>query len=147
MKELIEEKNKISDNKRLSKLEKILKDRSIRLSKQRLLILDYLMTHPIHPTAEEIFDGLKSEDPVISQATVYNTLNLFVNHKLIKELDFNMTSKRYELNRSSHGHFICESCGKIKDLDSIEIEKPEKLKDYSLNSVELIYRGICPDCK
>ena len=47
------------------------------------------MTHPIHPTAEEIFNGLKSENPVISQATVYNTLNL------------------YEFNKKIHGHFIC----------------------------------------
>ena len=147
MKELVENKSENTENKRLSYLREILRDRNIRISKQRLLILDYLMTHPIHPTAEEIFNGLKSEDPVISQATVYNTLNLFVKLKLIKELDFNMTSKRYEFNKSSHGHFICESCGMIKDLDSIEIEKPEKLRGYNLDDVELIYRGICPDCK
>lgn len=53
--------------------------------------------HPIHPTAENIFNGLKSEDPLVSQVTVYNTLNLFVKHKLIKELDFNIIFKRYEL--------------------------------------------------
>ena len=89
IKELIENKNENMDNERLSWLKEILKDRNIRISKQRLLILDYLMTHPIHPTSEEIFNGLKSKNPVISQATVYNTLNL------------------YEFNKKIHGHFIC----------------------------------------
>ena len=70
--------------KRLNSLKKILKDRKIRISHQRLLILDYLMTHPIHPTAETIFKDLKSQDPLISQATVYNSLNLFVKHNLVK---------------------------------------------------------------
>lgn len=88
-----------------------------------------------------------TKDPVISQATVYNSLNLFVKHKLVKELDFNMASKRYEFKRPSHGHFICEACGVIKDLEILDMEKPDMLKDYTIDTTEVIYRGICPDCK
>ena len=132
---------------RILKLKEILQDHKIRVSHQRLLILDYLITHPIHPTAEKIFKDLKSKDPVISQATVYNTLNLLVDNHLVKELDFNMSSKRYEFKKSSHGHFICEKCGKIEDLELEEIKQPEILLDYLIDTVEIIYRGICPDCK
>ncbi len=128
-------------------LKNILKDRGIRVSHQRLLILDYLKSTNTHPSAENIFHNLKSIDPVISQATVYNTLKLFVDNHLVRELDFNMPSKHYEYLDEYHGHFICKSCGMVKDLDSIGIEKPEKLKGFSLDSVELIYRGVCPDCK
>lgn len=147
MHELIESLRDENYEKRLNKLKKILQDKKIRISHQRLLILDYLITHPIHPTAEKIFKDLKSKDPVISQATVYNSLNLFVKHKLVKELDFNMISKRYEFKKPSHGHFICEACGKIEDLEITDIAKPDRLKDYTIDTTEVIYRGICPDCK
>ncbi len=130
MYDLIDNLKDEDEDKRLNKLKDILQDKKIRISHQRLLILDYLITHPIHPTAEKIFKDLMAKDPVISQATVYNSLNLFVKHNLVKELDFNMASKRYEFKRPSHGHFICESCGKIKDLEIIDIEKPDMLKDY-----------------
>ncbi len=133
-------------NQRLPKLRELLAKHNIRVSHQRLLILDYLIMHPTHPTADKIYKDLKKVDPVISQATVYNTLNLLVEHKLVKELDFNMSSKRYEFKKTNHGHFICESCGLIEDLDVDDLEYPEELSDYEIDNVEVIYRGICPVC-
>lgn len=136
-----------SYEKRINNLKRILQNKKIRISKQRLLILDYLMTHPIHPTAEEIFNDLKSEDPAISQATIYNSLNLFVKHKLVKELDFNMTSKRYEFYKSRHAHFICELCGDIEDVEIDEIDYEKNLSLYEINNVEVTFRGLCPQCQ
>lgn len=147
MHDLIESLRDADSDKRINTLKEILQDKKIRVSHQRLLILDYLITHPIHPTADKIYKDLMEKDPVISQATVYNSLNLFVSHNLVKELDFNMASKRYEFKRPSHGHFICESCGKIKDLEILDMEKPPMLKDYTIDTTEVIYRGICPDCE
>nr|WP_172540109.1 Fur family transcriptional regulator [Anaerococcus prevotii] len=133
-------------NQRLPKLRELLANHNIRVSHQRLLILDYLIMNPTHPTADTIYKDLKKVDPVISQATVYNTLNLLVDHKLVKELDFNMSSKRYEFKKTNHGHFICESCGLIEDLDVDDLEYPEELKEYEIDNVEVIYRGLCPVC-
>lgn len=134
-------------NRRKNHIIEILKGKNIRISKQRILILDYLMTHPIHPTAEEIFNDLKSEDPAISQATIYNNLNLFVKHKLVKELDFNMTSKRYEFYKKSHAHFICEVCGNIEDVEVDEVDYEKSLSMYQIDNVEITFRGICPECQ
>lgn len=133
-------------NQRLPKLRELLANHNIRVSHQRLLILDYLIMNSTHPTADTIYKDLKKVDPVISQATVYNTLNLLVEHKLVKELDFNMSSKRYEFKKTNHGHFICESCGLIEDLDVDDLEYPEELKEYEIDNVEVIYRGLCPVC-
>lgn len=134
-------------NRRKNHIIEILKGKNIRISKQRILILDYLMTHPIHPTPEEIFNDLKSEDPAISQATIYNNLNLFVKHKLVKELDFNMTSKRYEFYKKSHAHFICEVCGNIEDVEVDEVGYEKSLSMYQIDNVEVTFRGICPECQ
>ena len=128
-------------------LKTILKNKDIRISHQRLLVLDYLIKNPIHPSAEIIFKDLKDIDPLISQATVYNTLNLFVEKNLVKELDFNMTSKRYEFIKESHGHFVCTSCGQIIDLCLEDLNYSIDLLDYSIDSVDITYRGLCPDCR
>lgn len=146
MEKIINELRNEGYNQRLPKLRELLAKHNIRVSHQRLLILDYLIMHPTHPTADTIYKDLKKVDPVISQATVYNTLNLLVEHKLVKELDFNMSSKRYEFKKTNHGHFICESCGLIEDLDVDDLEYPEELSDYEIDNVEVIYRGICPVC-
>ncbi|MDO5048145.1 MAG: Fur family transcriptional regulator [Anaerococcus sp.] len=132
---------------RIAKLKKILTNHDIRVSHQRLLILDYLIMHPVHPSADTIFKDLKKLDPVLSQATVYNTLNLLVDKKIVKELDFNMTSKRYEFKKTNHGHFICESCGRIEDINVDDLEYPKSLEEYEIDNVEVIFRGLCPKCK
>ena len=147
MERLIENLRKEEYENRIPQLKDLLASHNIRVSHQRLLILDYLIMNPTHPTADTIYKDLKKIDPVISQATVYNTLNLLVEHKLVKELDFNMSSKRYEFKKTNHGHFICESCGEIEDLDVDNIEYPDYLKDYEIDNVEVIYRGVCPNCK
>lgn len=131
---------------RLPKLKELLAQHNIRVSHQRLLILDYLIMNPTHPTADLIYKDLKVSDPVISQATVYNTLNLLVEHNLVKELDFNMSSKRYEFKKTNHGHFICEACGMIEDLNVDDLEYPKYLDKYEIDNVEVIFRGICPEC-
>ena len=146
MEKIINELRNEEYKQRLPKLRELLANHNIRVSHQRLLILDYLIMNPTHPTADTIYKDLKKVDPVISQATVYNTLNLLVEHKLVKELDFNMSSKRYEFKKTNHGHFICESCGLIEDLDVGDLEYPEELKEYEIDNVEVIYRGLCPVC-
>ena len=146
MEKIINELRNEEYKQRLPKLRELLAKHNIRVSHQRLLILDYLIMNPTHPTADTIYKDLKKVDPVISQATVYNTLNLLVEHKLVKELDFNMSSKRYEFKKTNHGHFICESCGLIEDLDVDDLEYPEELKEYEIDNVEVIYRGLCPVC-
>lgn len=143
----IKEIQNLDYENRIDELKNLLDVNGIRLSHQRLLILDYLALNHTHPTAEKIYKDLKEIDPVISQATVYNTLNLLSNKKIIKELDFNMNSKRYELRKRTHGHFICEDCGKICDFEVIDHREPDELKDYDIQTEEIVYRGLCPNCK
>lgn len=146
MEKLIKELRNEEYKDRLPKLKELLAQHNIRVSHQRLLILDYLIMNPTHPTADSIYKDLKVSDPVISQATVYNTLNLLVDHNLVKELDFNMSSKRYEFKKTNHGHFICENCGLIEDLDVDDLQYPKDLDKYEIDNVEVIFRGICPEC-
>lgn len=147
MKKIIDSLVNVDDNERY-KLEKdLLKEHDIRISHQRLMVLDYLVNNMNHPTAEDIYKNLKSKNPILSQATVYNTLNLFVEHNIVSELDFNESRKRYDFYNKLHSHFICEDCGNIIDLDlDIKNLKLDDLKDYSINSIDITIRGKCPNC-
>ena len=143
----LEEMKSLNTENRMNELKELLEANDIRLSHQRLLILDYLVLNHTHPTAEKIYKDLKQIDSIISQATVYNTLNLFSNKKIIKELDFNMNSKRYEFRKRFHGHFICEKCGSISDFEVIDHNLPDELTNYDIRSEEIVYRGLCHNCK
>ena len=147
MEEKIQNLEYLEPAERLEAEKQLLQENGIRVSHQRLLILDYLSKNHKHPSAETIFTDLKKIDPVISQATVYNTLKIFTGKNIVKELDFNLTSKRYEFVKERHSHFICEKCGKIIDLKDNNDYKIEELSDYEIESVDITYRGLCPDCK
>ncbi|MDU2582136.1 MAG: Fur family transcriptional regulator [Anaerococcus hydrogenalis] len=148
MKEIIDSLVNVDQSKKYEIEKHILKKHGIRVSHQRMMILDYLVNNRNHPTADDIYKDLKYKDPVLSQATIYNTLNLFVKNNIISELDFNQTRKRYDFYQRNHAHFICEKCGDILDLNvNIENLKLDELENYEINNIDLTIRGICPNCK
>ena len=53
-------------------------ERGIKPSQQRIALLEYLVKHPVHPTADELYSRLSPMMPTLSKTTVYNTLRLFV---------------------------------------------------------------------
>lgn len=148
MKEIIDSLANVDQEEKYEIEKHILKKHDIRVSHQRLMILDYLVNNRTHPTADDIYKDLKSKDPILSQATVYNTLNLFVKNNIVSELDFNQSRKRYDFYQKHHAHFICENCGDILDLNvDIDNFKFDGLEGYEINNVDLTIRGICPNCR
>ena len=99
-------------------LENLLSSHGVKPTAQRVVILDYLLSNETHPTAEEVHLQVASLLPVsISRATVYNTLNLFVEKGVIKALGAEPGSTRYDARMNSHHHFIDLETGKIFDLE------------------------------
>ena len=124
-----------------------LKMKNIRLSYQRLKILEYLSSHRIHPTVDQIYTGLQKEIPTLSRTTVYSTLNALAEAGMVREINIEDSEIRYDIDIESHGHFKCESCGTIydfkADLDSLA---PEELKDFVIKDRNLYFKGVCPSC-
>lgn len=124
-----------------------LKMKNIRLSHQRLKILEYLSSHRIHPTVDQIYTGLQKEIPTLSRTTVYSTLNALADAGMVREINIEDSEIRYDIDIESHGHFKCESCGMIydfkADLDSLA---PEELKDFVIKDKNLYFKGVCPAC-
>lgn len=130
-----------------------IKDRLLKFgvkpSLQRIAIMDYLMTHPTHPTADTIFIDLYPSIPTLSKTTVYNTLKLLTEQGAILSLNIDEKNTRYDGDISTHAHFRCKNCSGVYDL---RIEESDKIKIKDLGSLtitecQIYYKGYCNSCK
>lgn len=132
-----------------------LRQHHIRVTPQRKLILNYLLTHENHPPVETIYQELAPEMPSLSVATIYNTLNLFVELGLVIEIPNENGGIRYDYFGTPHYHAICENCGKVTDIYSplfpqIEAElksEAERLSGFKADSSHVAVYGLCADCQ
>ncbi|MBE3583333.1 MAG: transcriptional repressor [Limnochordaceae bacterium] len=128
-----------------------LREFQLRLTPQRQAILEYLLQHPTHPRAEEIYAEVRQHFPSISLGTVYNTLNLLVEKGIVQQITSVDKSTRFDLSRDDHYHLVCERCGRIMDythptlrqaLSEVEAESGWKVSPHRLELV-----GLCPQCQ
>ncbi len=124
-----------------------LKSHDIKPSFQRMKIFEYLITHRNHPTVEMIYKSLVKEIPTLSKTTVYNTLNLFVEKKIAIVIVIEENETRYDADMEIHGHFKCEECSAVYDID-VEAEKIQikSLDNFQINEHHLYFKGICDKC-
>lgn len=128
-------------------LAKELKAKNIRLSHQRLKVLEYLNSHMTHPTVEQIFAGLQNEVPSLSKTTVYNTLSALEAAGMVRAVNIEDNETRYDVNVEDHGHFKCESCGTIYDFETdIGSLQTHELDGFDVKDKQVYFKGKCPNC-
>lgn len=129
-------------------LRKDLKEKNIRLSHHRLKVLEFLNDNRIHPTVDQIYIELHKELPTLSKTTVYNSLNALIDAGLVKVITIEDNETRYDIVTDNHGHFKCESCGKIYDFEiNLTSFISKDLNDFKINNKDVYFKGICPNCK
>lgn len=124
-------------------------ERGIRPSMQRLVIMDYLINHPIHPTIDDVYQALSNKVPTLSRTTVYNTLRMLSENQAAQMITIDEHRVCYDGNVESHVHFYCKKCGKIIDLFGEQAPKLEGEKTVEGNIIQeeqLYYKGICAKC-
>lgn len=134
-------------NTNFEQLTSELKNRNIRLSHQRLKVLEYINKHKTHPTVDQIYTDLQKEVPTLSKTTIYNTLNTLLNANLVKVLTIEENETRYDATTKNHGHFKCESCGEIFDFDiNFDSLGTEDLSNFKISHKDVYFKGMCPKC-
>lgn len=131
----------------IENLKEILRAKNIRLSHQRLKVLEYLAQNKTHPSVDEIYSELQKSIPSLSRTTIYNTLHMLKEAGLINVLTIGDSEARYEIIAENHGHFKCTSCENIFDF-SLNVEEIESsdLADFDIKERDVYFRGLCPDC-
>jgi len=121
-----------------------------RYSWQREAILDIIRDSNEHPTAEWVYNQIRTIIPNISLGTVYRNLQQLTEAGLIKTHQFETGKMRYEGIINHHFHFICESCNRIEDhvVENLESQFVGLMPDSSahINHSELYLYGICETC-
>ena len=128
-----------------------LRDRGVRITPQRQAVLEYLDNTEAHPTAETIYNSLKSRFKGLSLATVYNILHLFRDHGIVMELSYGDSSARFDGNAENHYHITCSRCGKVADyhrdlIQGIE-EEAERATGFKVQYHRVEFVGTCPECQ
>lgn len=126
----------------------IIKDKHLKVTPQRVAIMESLMNSDLHPTAEQIMNGLKKTFPTISLATVYNTLEVLEKNALLVKLKISDDNcVNYDQNTKMHHHFYCKDCGKIYDVDiSCDVMRHKECSGHRVEEVHGYFKGICRDC-
>jgi len=89
---------------------------------QRVMIAELLLAEPQHLSAEQIITRLRKTGSTVSKATVYNTLNLFGERGLVKELCVDPKRRFYDSRTSLHHHFYNVDTGELIDIDQDQVD-------------------------
>ncbi len=129
-----------------------LKQAGLKLTPQRLAILDVLAGSRDHPTVAAIYTQLQPRFPTMSQTTVYNTLRTLVQLGLVHELgEAGDAAAHFDVDIDPHVNVICQVCGKIVDL--LEDERVPSLaavaqqSGFEVRGARIVYYGLCPTCR
>lgn len=101
----------------------LLASHGLRPTKQRLYLSRFLFNRNenCHITAEQLHSMVKEHGHIVSLATVYNTLNQFVQAGLLREVIVNSTRSFFDTNTAHHHHFLCEETGSLTDIPAEHI--------------------------
>lgn len=136
--------------------------RGCRFTLPRQMILDVLAVASNHPSAEEIYLIVHRKCPSIGLTTVYRTLELLVQMKLVCKSDFGDGRSRYELTIGQerdkhHHHLVCAGCSKVIDYDDFLEEELELLQktekslsrkyNFQIDGHIIQFYGLCERCR
>jgi len=121
----------------------ILENAGIQASAQRVAVAEYVLLTNEHPSADLVWKRVRDKFPWISRATVYNTLNLFVEKRLLQRLNIAEDSVVFDPIVETHHHFIDEKTGTIHDVpwDKVQVCNIESLRDYDVHDYQVVMRG------
>lgn len=121
----------------------LLREHGVTPTQQRVEIGQLLFAEPQHFSAEQLLERLNAAGGHVSKATVYNTLNLFVQKGLIREVVVDPNRLFYDSNLEPHHHFFHVDSGALEDVpaEQVGIERlPDLPEGTFIEGVDVIIR-------
>ena len=121
----------------------ILRQCDIQPTPQRIAVVECVLASKTHPTADDVLISARKKCPTVSRATVYNTLNLLVEKRLIGMQTIGEGEVIFDPNTQKHHHFIDEDTGDIYDIpwDQLEVKGKKQFEDFEILEFQVIMRG------
>lgn len=135
-----------------STFKRMIRQMGLKVTQQRMAILESLSAGRAHVTAQEVFETVNHKYPEIGFATVYRFLRKMAEQKLVTEVRMGGLPARYELTpRRHHDHLTCVQCGQIVEFENPQIETLQEQvareHNFRLTHHVLELYGICTRCQ
>ena len=127
----------------MNEVSSLLERNGIRPTQQRVKVAEVLLTAPVHLTAEQLLTTLRQSTSRVSKATVYNTLKLFVDHGLVRQIHVDPERCVYDSAMTPHHHFQNVQTGEMQDIrpDELTLERmPTLPPGTEIDGVEVVIR-------
>lgn len=136
----------------VEKFKGFLESEGLKFTQERQMVLEEILATRQHFEAEALLIRLRQRNKRVSRATIYRTLTLLVQSKLVNELIFGDRHTSYECvhSRKRHDHLICVSCGRIIEFSrpAIEALRDRICEEYRFQpvAIKLEITGYCAEC-
>jgi len=121
-----------------------LHDKGLKITPQRLVVLQTIMELGNHPSADQIISVIREKHPNIATGTIYNILDTLADKKIIERVKTDRDIMRYDGDTSDHHHLYCSENSDIldyydEDLNNwlAEYFKDSRIKNFSIESIRL----------
>jgi Fur family iron response transcriptional regulator len=106
-------------------------------------VADYVLYTTDHPSADQVWAEVKRSFPMLSRATVYNTLNLFTEKGLLRELVLAEGKVVFDPKLDPHHHFLDEDTGEISDVpwSALDVRRVHSLNGFDVREYQVVMRG------
>lgn len=138
----------------LEKLKHWLADKGLKATHQRLVILEELYKNFDHPNAEDLFMRLRENNPALSIATIYKTLETFHQKGLVEKIHTGEDSVRFDANPEEHNHIYCSKTQKLIDYKDEELEqmladyfKKKRIENFAIKDIQIQINGNILDLR
>jgi len=126
------------------------KEKNLRMTRQRKVILEELRKLNTHPSADEIYEVVRHRLPRISLGTVYRNLEVLSELGEIQKLELSGLLKRFDWDTKKHYHIRCVRCSRVDDAPIAPLNQLDN-ELYGATVFEIIghnleFTGLCPEC-
>lgn len=131
-----------------------LAQKGLKVTPQRLAILDAIYKLGNHPTADNIIAQIRRENPNIASGTVYKVLDSLIEKNLVKKVTTEKDVMRYDGIMENHHHLYCSQCDEIRDYVDEELDslirnyfRNKKIEGFDVSDIVLQINGSFEACK
>ena len=137
-------------DRRMEIFAEVCRQHGIKATHQRTEIYRELARDDRHPDAETIYKRVRARIPAISLDTVYRALRLLEEKEVISRVGAQAERTRFDADPRRHHHFMCTSCGLVRDFYSDDLDAVSPPADMrsmgAVHSVHVEMRGVCKAC-
>ncbi len=126
-----------------------LRGAGLRVTLQRIGILEAMAEIGGHPTADQIRQALADDGRAVPRASLYHALGTLSAAGVLIVADAGPGTARYELANEWHHHLVCRACGSISDVPCAQGSAPclePDLDGVRVDEAQVIFRGLCASC-